>query len=62
MYHIQLPAQTLAWCQAVLSNDFGGVQSEHPFIMVFLPLSWMPVIAPEKAVNSFLTLFEHLQL
>lgn len=52
----------LAWCQAVLWDDSGSVQTKHPFIRLFLPLSWMPVTFPEKAVNFFLTLFEHLQL
>lgn len=52
----------LAWCQAVLWDDSGSVQTKHPFIRLFLPLSWMPVTSPEKAVNFFLTLFEHLQL
>ena len=52
----------LAWCQAVLRGDSGSVQTKHPVIRLFLPLSWMPVTSPEKAVNFFLTLFEHLQL
>lgn len=52
----------LAWCQAVLWDDPGSVQTKHPFIRLFLPLSWVPVTFPEKAGNSDLTVFEHLQL
>lgn len=52
----------LARCQAVLWDDSGSVQTKHPFIRLFLLLSWVPVTSPEKAVNSYLTLFEHLQL